>query len=285
MTFKIDLHAHSTVSDGLDSPSALVEKMGRAGISALALTDHDALGGLPEAREAAARAGIRLIPGAEISADAPDGDDVHILALFVDEENAPFRRQLETRQENRRRRGERMAANLVAAGYPLDIDAIRADVGDGVWGRPHLARALVRAGHARDNDDAFARFLHKECPWWVAPEKWRAEEVVRAIREAGGVSSLAHAVWYKDAEGVVEALAAEGLDAVEVWHPDHAPAEVARFSKLAERHGLLATAGSDFHGVEEKGKVPGAVFGDRRMLDALEARRASRGGEKFSRRE
>jgi predicted metal-dependent phosphoesterase TrpH len=274
MTFKVDLHSHSTVSDGLDSPSRLVEKMGQAGVSALALTDHDALGGLPEARDAAARAGIRLIPGAEISADAPDGDDIHLLALFVDEENAPFRRQLEARQANRRRRGERMAENIVAAGFAIDLDAIREDVGDGVWGRPHLARALVRAGHAKDNDDAFARFLHRGCPWWVAPEKWRAEEVVRAIREAGGVSSLAHAVWYKDADGIVEALVPEGLDAIEVFHPDHASAEVARFGKLAERHGLLATAGSDFHGVEEKGKIPGAVFGDRKMLEALEARRA-----------
>ena len=273
MTFKIDLHAHSTVSDGLDSPSGLVEKMHRAGISALALTDHDALGGLPEARDAAARAGIRLIPGAEISADAPNGDDIHVLALFVDEENAPFRQLLEARQENRRRRGQKMAENIVAAGFAIDLDAIREDVGDGVWGRPHLARALVRAGHAKDNDDAFARFLHNGCAWWVAPEKWRAEEVVRAIREAGGVSSLAHAVWYKDADGIVEALAPEGLDAIEVFHPDHAAAEVARFSKLAERNGLLATAGSDFHGVEEKGKIPGAVFGDRKMLEALEERR------------
>jgi len=276
MTFKIDLHSHSTVSDGLDAPSALVEKMHRAGVSVLALTDHDALGGLPEARDAAARTGMRLIPGAEISADAPDGDDVHILALFVDEENAPFRRQLEVRQANRRRRGEKMAENIVAAGFPIDLDAIREDVGDGVWGRPHLARALVRAGHAKDNDDAFARFLHRDCPWWVAPEKWRAEEVVRAIRDAGGVSSLAHAVWYKDADGIVEALAPEGLDAIEVFHPDHASAEIARFSKLAGRHGLLETAGSDFHGVEEKGKIPGAVFGDRKMLDALEERRARR---------
>ncbi|HWC65817.1 MAG TPA: PHP domain-containing protein, partial [Thermoanaerobaculia bacterium] len=148
MTFKVDLHSHSTVSDGLDTPTALVGKMSRAGISVLALTDHDALDGLPEARAAAERAGIRLIPGAEISADAPDGDDVHIVALFVDEENAPFRRQLEIRQENRRRRGEKMAQNLVAAGYAIDLDEIRRDVGDGVWGRPHLARALVRAGHA-----------------------------------------------------------------------------------------------------------------------------------------
>jgi predicted metal-dependent phosphoesterase TrpH len=276
VTYKIDLHSHSTVSDGLDSPTALVEKMWKSGVSVLALTDHDALDGLPEARVAAERVGMRLIPGAEISADAPDGDDVHILALFVDENDAPLRHQLETRQENRRRRGEKMAENLIAAGYPIDLEEIRRDVGDGVWGRPHLARALVKAGHAKDNDDAFARFLHKGCAWHVPQEKWNAAEVVRAIRGAGGISSLAHAVWYKSPEGIVEALADAGLDAVEVFHPDHGPAEIERFGRLAKKHGLLETAGTDYHGVEEKGKIPGAVFGDRRMLDALEERRASR---------
>src|SRR5882724_4437643 len=119
MTFKVDLHSHSTVSDGLDTPARLVEKMWQAGVSALALTDHDALGGLPEARKAAEAVGLQLIPGAEISADAANGDDVHILGLFLDEGNDGFRRQLEVRQENRMRRGEQMAKNLVSAGYPL----------------------------------------------------------------------------------------------------------------------------------------------------------------------
>jgi hypothetical protein len=110
----------------------------------------------------------------------------------------------------------------------------------------------------------------------VPQEKWSAADVVRAIREAGGISSLAHAVWYKNPEGIVESLAEEGLDAIEVHHPDHAEAEIARFSRLAARHGLLETAGTDYHGVEENGKIPGAVCGDRRMLDALEERRAVR---------
>lgn len=276
MTFKVDLHSHSTVSDGLDSPTRLVEKMRQAGVSALALTDHDALGGLPEARIAAASAGVQLIPGAEISADASNGDDVHILGLFLDETNEAFRRKLELRQESRKLRGERMAQNLVAAGYPLDLDAIRADVGDGVWGRPHIARALVAAGHAKDNDDAFARFLHRKCPWYVPAEKWMAAEVVESIREAGGVSSLAHAVWYKDPDGVVEELVERGLDAIEVFHPDHGEAEVERFSKLARKFRLLTTAGSDYHGVEEKGKAPGSVTGDRAMFEALERLREGR---------
>jgi 3',5'-nucleoside bisphosphate phosphatase len=280
MSFKIDLHSHSTVSDGLDSPSRLVEKMSQAGVSALALTDHDALGGLDEARKAAGAAGLDLIPGAEISADTAGGEDVHILALFVDESNQPFRRKLEIRQENRKVRGVQMAQNLIAAGYRLDLDAIRSDVGDGVWGRPHLARALVAAGHAKDNDDAFARFLHKKCSWYVPQEKWAAAEVVQAIRDAGGVSSLAHAVWYKEADAVVEELVDRGLDAIEVFHPDHGEAQIARFSKLARKFHLLLTAGSDYHGIEEKGKAPGSVTGDRRMLDALENLRDSRRGNR-----
>ncbi|HTY42030.1 MAG TPA: PHP domain-containing protein [Thermoanaerobaculia bacterium] len=272
---KIDLHSHSTVSDGLDSPAALVRRMADAGLGAFALTDHDTLQGLPEARAEAAQRGIELISGAEISAEWGGQDDIHILALFVDENNARFNAALVRRQEERRTRGERMAARIVEHGYPLDLDAIRADVGDGVWGRPHLARALVRAGHARDKDDAFDRFLGREHPWFVPYEKWKAAEVVRAIHEAGGVSSIAHAVWYKDGDALIRALAAEGLDAIEVFHPDHGPDEERRFLALARELSLATTAGSDFHGTPEGRKVPGAVSGDARMLEALRARRRS----------
>jgi 3',5'-nucleoside bisphosphate phosphatase len=270
---KIDLHSHSTVSDGLDTPEALVGRMAGAGLTAFALTDHDTLQGLPEAREEARKRGIDLISGAEISAEWGGQDDIHILALFVDENNASFNAALAVRQQGRRTRGERMAQALVQHGYALDLDAIREDVGDGVWGRPHLARALVRAGHASDNDDAFARFLGREHAWYVPYEKWQALEVVRAIHDAGGVSSIAHAVWYKNGDVLIRALAAEGLDAIEVFHPDHGPDEERRFLALARELGLAQTAGSDFHGTPEGRKVPGAVSGDARMLEALKARR------------
>jgi len=270
---KIDLHSHSTVSDGLDSPAVLVERMAAAGLTAFALTDHDTLQGLPEAREAARRLGIELISGAEISAEWGGQDDIHILALFVDETNSRFLSQLATRQTERRTRGERMARKLVEHGYALDLDAIRADVGDGVWGRPHLARALIRAGYAASNDEAFDRFLGREHPWYVPYEKWKAEEVIAAIREAGGVSSLAHAVWYREQDALVAALAAAGLDAIEVFHPDHDAEQERRFAALADARGLLTTAGSDFHGTIEGRKSPGAVFGDGAMLDRLKARR------------
>ena len=269
---RIDLHSHSSVSDGLDSPAGLVRRMRDAGIDALALTDHDTLQGLPEARAEAEKAGLELIPGAEISADFQGRDDVHILALFVDEKNERFNARLAERQDSRRRRGERMAEKLIAAGYALDLDAIRRDVGDGVWGRPHLARALILAGHAVSNDDAFDRFLGREHPWYVPSTKWEATDVLKTIREAGGVSSLAHAVWYKDADPLVRALAAAGLDAIEVFHPDHGPELEARFGALGRELDLLVTAGSDFHGTPEGRKNPGGVVGTAEMLDRLRAR-------------
>jgi predicted metal-dependent phosphoesterase TrpH len=269
---RVDLHSHSRVSDGLDSPAELVQKMFFAGVDAFALTDHDTLAGLPEARAEADRMGIELISGAEISADFEGQDDIHILALFVDEANQAFNAQLAQRQEKRRARGERMARNLVEAGYALDLDAIRANVGDGVWGRPHLARALVAAGHAATLDEAFARFLTRGYPWYVPSERWAAVEVVRAIASAGGVSSLAHAVWYKESGKLIRDLAAQGLDAVEVFHPDHGPEEEARLGELVREFNLAATAGSDFHGVPEGRKHPGGVVGTAEMLGLLTAR-------------
>jgi predicted metal-dependent phosphoesterase TrpH len=145
-------------------------------------------------------------------------------------------------------------------------------VGDGVWGRPHIARALVRAGHARSNDDAFDRFLGREHPWYVPSTKWQAADVLEAIHEAGGFSSLAHAVWYRDAEDLARALAAAGLDAIEVFHPDHDAAQEARFGALAHELSLLVTAGSDFHGTPEGRKHPGGVTGTAEMLGLLQAR-------------
>jgi predicted metal-dependent phosphoesterase TrpH len=269
---RVDLHSHSTWSDGLDRPADLVRHMAYAGIECLALTDHDTLKGLPEAREEARKLGIELISGVEISADFQGQDDIHILALFVDEENADLNARLLERQENRRSRGERMAQKLGEAGFALDLDAIRAEVGDGVWGRPHLARGLVRAGHASSHDDAFARFLGREHPWYVGSDKWPALDVLRAVREAGGVTSVAHAVWYKDAENLIRSLASAGLDAVEVFHPDHGPEEEARFGNLARELGLAATAGSDFHGTPEGRKHPGGVFGSGEMLGLLRTR-------------
>lgn len=246
--------------------------MAAAGIGAFALTDHDTLQGLPEAREEAARQGVVLVPGAELSANFAGQDDVHMLALFVDERDRSLHASLSRRQEERRTRGERMARKLIEAGFAIDLDAVREDVGDGVWGRPHIARALIRAGYAANNNEAFDRYLGDEHPWYVPYEKWSATEVITAVHAAGGVCSLAHAVWYRDPETLVAGLAQHGLDAIEVYHPDHGPEEEERFGRLAGRFSLARTAGSDFHGAIEERKAPGGVFGDSEMLEVLRAR-------------
>jgi 3',5'-nucleoside bisphosphate phosphatase len=272
MTVRIDLHSHSTVSDGLDAPAALVRRYHDAGITTLALTDHDTLAGIPEARQEAARWGMELIPGAEVSADADSGEDVHILALFVSETESALNGRLAARQRQRALRGQRMANNLVAAGYDIDLDAIRADVGDGVWGRPHLARALVAAGHAASMNEAFDRFLHEGLPWWVPSENWPAADAVATIRRAGGLAVIAHPIWNRDPEGLIRTLVSWGLDGIEVFHPDHGPAEEERFGRLARELSLAVTAGTDFHGTLEGRKRPGAITGDAAMLDALRDR-------------
>ena len=166
-----------------------------------------------------------------------------------------------------------MAKKLVEDGYAIDLDAIRADVGDGVWGRPHLARALIRAGYAANNDEAFDRFLGREHPWYVPYEKWKAADVVRAIRAAGGVSSLAHAVWYKNTDALIRASPPKASTRSRSSIPitgrrGAAPRRSRRASSRSP-----STAGSDFHGTPEGRKRPGGVFGDAAMLEALRARR------------
>ncbi len=197
------------------------------------------------------------------------------MALFVDENNAAFNGALSQRQEERRSARGAHGREARRGRLRRSISTpIRADVGDGVWGRPHLARALVRAGYAASNDDAFDRFLGRNHPWYVPYEKWKAVEVVAAIREAGGVSSLAHAVWYKESDTLIRALAGVGLDALEVFHPDHDAACEGRLSALAAELGLAATAGSDFHGARGP-QAPGRRLRRRRDARGLRARRSS----------
>ena len=191
-----------------------------------------------------------------------------MLALFVDERNEALHQALPEAggaPHPRRADGE----EAIEAGFAIDLDAVREDVGDGVWGRPHIARALIRAGYAATINEAFDRFLGEEHPWYVPYEKWNAAEVIAAVHAAGGVCSLAHAVWYRD--DAVAGLATHGLDAVEVYHPDHGPEEE-RFGRLAREFSLAVTAGSDFHGAIEDRKAPGGIFGDAEMLETLRGR-------------
>lgn len=251
-----DLHCHSVFSDGVETPAALVGRAVRAGLSALALSDHDAVHGLPEFERAAAGTGLVPVPATELSTRC-DGEDVHLLGLFVDPDEPEFAARLAQMRRDRDLRGEAIVAKLAGLGMPLDLAAIRSVVGEGAFGRPHVARAMIAAGYARDFEEAFEKYLTKGRPGYVPKSKWTLAEAIAAVRKAGGLSVVAHPVWYGDPEKVVAQGVAAGLDGIEVVHTDHNGAARGEFARMAGRYRLLRSAGSDFHGPSEGGKNVG----------------------------
>lgn len=241
-----DLHCHSLFSDGVERPADLVKRALDAGLSALALSDHDAVHGLPELEAAAKGTGLVTVAGAELSARC-DGDDVHVLGLFIDPGEPELVAKLAAMREARDHRAEAMVVKLAAIGLPLDLSKIREVVGDGAFGRPHVARAMVAAGYAKDFGDAFDRFLTRGKPGYVPKPKWTLPEAISAVRRAGGLAVVAHPVWYTDPEKVVAQGCEAGLDGLETLHVDHNSAKEGEFTRLAARFRLLVSAGSDFH--------------------------------------
>jgi predicted metal-dependent phosphoesterase TrpH len=246
----------------------------------LALSDHDAVHGLPEFEAAAKGTGIVTVTASELSTRC-DGDDVHVLGLFLDPEEAELRAKLARFREDRDARGGAMVEKLLVLGMPLDIEEIRAVVGDGAFGRPHIAREMVAKGYVKTFDEAFDRFLSRGRPAYVPKPKWTLEEAIAAIRKAGGLSVVAHPIWYRDPEKIVSLGVAAGLDGLEVIHADQDGQKENAFSGLAEREGLLKSAGSDYHGPPEGRKRVGACLLDEanwnRMVAAATKRRAEAG--------
>ena len=244
----IDLHLHTTASDGHLAPEALVARAAGLGLSIISVTDHDTTAGLAEATAAAARHGLRLVPGIEITA-VEQGRDVHVLGYFIDSEHAPLVEFLRAQRADRRRRVETMIARLTDLGMPLDREQLLGRVTPGSGrslGRPHVADALVAAGHAVDRGDAFDRFIAEGRPAYVPRRGASVGEVAAIVRAAGGVASLAHPALMNRDESIPEFVAA-GLPAIEVWHSDHDAAATARYEATARRLGLGMSGGSDFH--------------------------------------
>jgi len=275
-----DLHCHSTFSDGLESPTALIGRAMEARLSVLALSDHDALHGLPEFERAAKGTGLITVTATELSTLA-DGEDVHVLALFVDPEEPELQAKLEEIRVQRDRRGEQMVEKLAAIGMWLDLGAIRKVVGDGAFGRPHIARAMVDKGFVRSLNEAFDNYLTKGKPGYVGKPKWLMEDAIAAVKKAGGLAVVAHPIWYRDPEKIVAQGVAAGLDGIEVIHADQDPTKESEFGRMASRHGLLRSAGSDYHGPPEGRKRVGACRLDEgswnRMVEHAVARRAESG--------
>lgn len=243
----IDLHTHTTASDGLLAPSELVQQARVAGLSIFSITDHDTVAGSAAARKAAEAAGLELVSGIEISA-VSDGRDVHILGYFIDLESPTLQVFLAGQREERLRRLREMGRRLGDLGCPIDIDPILdAARGGRSVGRPQVAAALMSRGYVATRDEAFARFLEFGAPAFVPRCGASPEQVVGVIHAAGGIASMAHPGLTRR-DDIVPALVAAGLDALEVRHTDHDAPTEAKYRDMANRLGLLVTAGSDFHG-------------------------------------
>lgn len=242
---RVDLHAHTIFSDGLLTPEEVVARARARGLMAIAITDHDSVDGIERARAAAGTA-LEVVPGIEIST-LWDGLDLHILGFFLDGDDPVLRSRLTRFRDERVRRAQEIAERLEALGVPVDVGDVLERATPGVVGRPHLADALIRAGHVESLDEAFRRFLGARGEAFVPRPAFHPEEAIALIHAAGGVSVLAHPGTHVG-DSTVERLAGHGLRGIEVWHPQHGPALVRRYRALAQRLGLLSTGGSDFHG-------------------------------------
>lgn len=252
-TGKADLHAHTTASDGMYAPAEVVRRAKLAGLTAIAITDHDTVAGVEEAVEAGEQAGIMVVPGAEIST-VTAGSDIHVLAYYTDNSDSQWLERLAWIGSARERRNEAIVHKLQELGIEISMaDVLEAAPGkEGSIGRPHIAGALIRKGIVSDMNEAFAKYLGAGAKAYVQVQSITTADALRWIREAGGVSVIAHPGLYERDE-LLEQWVRDGVRGIEAYHSDHTPEAAERYRAFAEQHGLLITGGSDFHG--ERGGV------------------------------
>ena len=272
---RIDLHTHSSVSDGTDSPAELVATAAAAGLDVVALTDHDTTAGWTAA-EAARPAGLTVVPGMELSCRYFPTDEppisVHLLAYLFDPLHPSFATERARLRDERLSRGERIVTALAADGYPVDWAEIVARSEGGVVGRPHIARALVDVGVVESVDHAFASLLHHRSPYYATKADTDVREGIALVRAAGGVPVFAHGLATKRGrvvgDAAVAAMVDAGLMGIEVDHPDHAPDERAHLRGLAADLDLIVTGSSDYHGSNKTTPI-GACTTDPEQFEAI----------------
>ncbi len=262
---RVDLHSHTFFSDGQLSPEELVDLAVSRQVVTLGVTDHDTVEGIARAL-AAGEGRLRVVPGIEISSSL-DGHDLHILGYFIDSLSESLLARLASFRDERRQRALAIMARLQQLGVPVDEHAVFAAAEPGVVGRPHVAHALVRAGHVPSVDVAFQAYLGARGAAFVQRPAFHSEDAIACIREAGGASVLAHPGAHLPVT-LVERLREAGLDGIEVWHPVHGQNAVRHWREMAQKLGLIPSGGSDFHGTHR-----GAGLGDmpvpERTVEAL----------------
>jgi len=242
----VDLHCHSTASDGECPPAEVAARAAKAGLAAVALTDHDTTAGVAEALDAGARAGVRVVCGCEFSTRAPWGE-LHLLGYFLQPEDGRLQSFLQETRAARRRRGEYIVAKLQHLGIEIELADVDRQADGGAVGRPHVARALVERGVVADINEAFERYLGRGRAAYVEKPLPTLERVTELVHDVGGVAVAAH-LGEHGTEGQIRQFVNQGLDGVEVRHPSHSPATEARLTRIATALGLAISGGSDWHG-------------------------------------
>ena len=269
---RIDLHLHTTHSDGSQSPAEVVKLAHEAGVSALAITDHDITTGLPEAIAVGQELGIEIIPGIEISSRHGESE-LHVLGYFLKWEDAKLNERLVTLRESRHRRNPKIIELLQAAGIDITYDEVRAVAGSDSVGRPHIARVLMNKKVVTTAKEAFDRFLAEGKAAYVPRDLPAPVDAIHWIKDAGGLAVLAHPTWVKTTEGTLTDLARQlkeqGLDGVEVHYSTHTPRQTRTYLSLAKQLGLLVTGGSDFHGMTKPDIEVGTGKGSLHVPDHL----------------
>jgi len=247
---RVDLHLHSTASDGRFSPAELVRKAATEGLAVIALTDHDTVDGIAAALEAAREfPQLRLIPGIEISTDIPEGE-VHILGYFIDHTDCNLQAALEKMRNSRWERARRMVAKLGKMGCPIDWERVCEIAGGGTIGRPHIAQAMLEKDHIRFFQEAFEKYIGRDGPAYVEREKVIPSGAVELVVQAGGLPVLAHPLTIPEPERLAVKLKAAGLIGIEVYYASYPAGDIKRLVNIADRHNLIATGGTDFHGID-----------------------------------
>jgi len=279
----IDLHCHTTASDGRMSPTELVRFAASLALRVIAVTDHDSTEGVVEALTEAKRYGLEVIPGVELSCDVAEGE-LHMLGYFVDPVDPAFQAELTRLREGRVGRAQRMVQRLTELGYPISFQRVQELAGDGAMGRPHVAQALLEAGHIANRAEAFDRFIGRNGPAYVPRPRLSPTDAVHLVRSVGGLPVFAHPFIVRQDGSTTELipiaaslpeLTAAGLAGLEAYYPRYRPTHTDRLLALARQYGLLVTGGSDFHGVESAGAALGSIYVPKKCVTALKEAHAA----------
>jgi predicted metal-dependent phosphoesterase TrpH len=269
----VDLHTHTTASDGTYAPRELVAEAASRGVRVLAITDHDSTEGLAEAlAEAERRRPLEIVPGIEINCDV-EGAEIHVLGYLMDWHAPWFQDFCGEQRRERRARVHRMVERLAAIGMPLEADEVFAIVKEGSAGRPHVAQVMVAHGYVRTVREAFDKYLGSGKPGHVPRKKVTPEDAVRIVRKAGGVPVFAHP-GLADRDELIPGLIAAGLMGIECYYTEHSAAQRASYLQICKDHDLVATGGSDFHGPKVRAATLGSPAVPMSAVDALRAKAA-----------